>query len=44
MSTQHILVIVIPTIIIIAIGYFVRRNMRMLAQEVTDNLKHLFEM
>ena len=25
MSTQHILVIVIPTIIIMTIGYFVRR-------------------
>ena len=25
MSTQHILVIVIPTVIIMAIGYFVRR-------------------
>jgi len=27
MSTQHILVIVIPTIIIMAIGYFVRRSL-----------------
>jgi hypothetical protein len=27
MSIQHILVIVVPTIIIMAIGYFVRRSL-----------------
>ena len=28
MTTKHILIIVIPTIIIMAIGYFVRRSMQ----------------